>query len=524
MPRGCLRERNGHFYVRVRVLVVDAKTGDSRLKQTEKAAGTSRRKAERLLRNLQDAAEDGRFVPTNMTVLELGHKWLTEHVEPNLKPGAVANYRGTFYTHVAPALGTMRIEDCGSQMIRALLGRKRAEGLSAATVAKLRRHLHAMFAFAQDAGLVIVNPADAARARGRKPGRCRARGTELSPMQVKLFLDECSPRWRLFFTVALDTGLRRGELIGLRWGDIDLLERIISVRRSIGPYDRPEQLPGAGRAQHLATKTESSLRLVPILDGAQAALERLYTSAANTDDDAPVFATIERKTGRDGVVRPVGRALAPRMVTRVFRLYADRAGLPATIRLHDLRHTAITNAIAQGEDILLVSAFAGHAKTSTTVDIYGHLMPDRVRAAARRIHSVSNSGPVPAHAQTPPEEIGPQNARTHLPPAAPKPRAAAPKSRAAARVPYATELEPYATEPEPRAAALVPRAAARKLHAPERDPRIAMRQLHAAERAIDAMWLDREPAARDATITMIMPLAPLPQPDLMLRLDARRAA
>jgi integrase len=68
----------------------------------------------------------------------------------------------------------------------------------------------------------------------------------------------------------------------------------------------------------------------------------------------------------------------------VFRRYAQRAELPPTVRLHDLRHTAITNAIGQGEDILLIAAFAGHAKTSTTVDVYGHLMPDRVRQAARR--------------------------------------------------------------------------------------------------------------------------------------------
>ena len=128
---------------------------------------------------------------------------------------------------------------------------------------------------------------------------------------------------------------------------------------------------------------------MPILDGAQEALEALYASALDINDDAPVFATIERKPGRDGIMRPVGRPLSPRMVTRVFRRYAARACLPDTIRLHDLRHTAITNAIGQGEDILLVSAFAGHAKTSTTVDVYGHLMPDRVREAAKRMHSIS---------------------------------------------------------------------------------------------------------------------------------------
>jgi integrase len=139
----------------------------------------------------------------------------------------------------------------------------------------------------------------------------------------------------------------------------------------------------------LTTKTEAGERLVPILDGAQAALEGLYAAAKDTRDDAPVFATIERKGGRDGVMRPTGRPLSPRMVSKVFRKYADAAELPATIRLHDLRHTAITNAIGQGEDILLVAAFAGHANTSTTVDVYSHLLPQRAHEAARRMRSVT---------------------------------------------------------------------------------------------------------------------------------------
>jgi integrase len=404
---GYIRERNGRFYIRTRVLVIDPDTGESRWKHVERAAGTSRRGAQRMLRSMQERVQARRYVPCRATVLELGNRWLVEHVQPNLKPGAVASYRGVFYKHVAPALGNMRVDDCDADAIRALLTSKRREGMSAEGVAKLRRHIHAMFAFAQDAGLVSVNPADAPRARGRRNGQRRARGTELSPVQVRRFLDVCTPRWRLFFTVALDTGLRRGELIGLRWEDVDLLERIIHVRRSIGPYDEPEhELAGTvngrwqanGRAGSepagggaLSTKSEAGRRLVPILDGAQKALEELYAQAQDNRDGAPVFATIEQKRGRDGQLRPTGRPLCPRMVSRVFRRYAQRAELPANVRLHDLRHTAITNAIGQGEDILLIAAFAGHAKTSMTVDVYGHLMPDRVRAAARRIRSISDT-------------------------------------------------------------------------------------------------------------------------------------
>ena len=110
-------------------------------------------------------------------MLELGNTWLAEHVQPNLKPGAAASYRGTFYKHVAPVhRGT-----CGWTI--AVLRRsgrcwrsKRAEGMSEQGVAKIRRHIHAMFAFAQDAGLLTVNPADLAARAGRGNGQLAARG------------------------------------------------------------------------------------------------------------------------------------------------------------------------------------------------------------------------------------------------------------------------------------------------------------------------------------------------------------
>jgi integrase len=386
MAAGSIRERGGRFYVRTRVQVIDPETGEVRWRQVEKAAGSSKREAQRVLRDLQAAADEGRYVPSSVTVLELGRRWLSEHVQPNLKAGAAANYKGTFYRHVAPTLGAVRVDDCKPPMVKSLLARKRAEGLSEETVAKIRRHIHAMFAFAQDLGLVKVNPASAPRKRGQKQRR-RARGTALTPAQVARFLATCSPRWQQFFTVALDTGLRRGEMIGLRREDVALLERVLYVRHSIGAYDNPYEADDD--ENRLTTKTEAGERIVPLLDSARAALEEVLAEAEDVRDEAPVFATVERKRGRDGVVRPTGRPLSPRMVTRVFRRYADRAGLPETIRLHDLRHTAITNAISQGEDILIVAAFAGHAKTSTTVDVYSHLLPKRAHEAARRMRSVA---------------------------------------------------------------------------------------------------------------------------------------
>lgn len=125
MAAGSIRERGGRYYIRTRVQVIDSKTGEVSWRQVEKAAGTSKRAAEKMLRGLRDDVERGAYMPTTTTVLELGQKWLREHVQPNLKPGAAANYKGTFYKHVAPMLGQVRVDDCKPAMVKALLGRKR---------------------------------------------------------------------------------------------------------------------------------------------------------------------------------------------------------------------------------------------------------------------------------------------------------------------------------------------------------------------------------------------------------------
>ena len=116
------------------------------------------------------------FVASAMSVLELGNEWAFRARAAAVKAGCRAGCRGTFYLHVAPVLGAMRVDDCGPEAIRGLLSAKRGEGVGEAGIAKLRRMLHALFAFAQDAGLVSVNPVDSARANGR-PRLHRARGT-----------------------------------------------------------------------------------------------------------------------------------------------------------------------------------------------------------------------------------------------------------------------------------------------------------------------------------------------------------
>lgn len=396
MAQGTIRERGGRYYVRTRVRVIDKNTGKPTWKQVERKVPDKvdanvrrkpggKREAEEALKELQGAVDIGQFKPNAATVLELGQRWLREHAQRNLKPSTAANYKGTFYTHVSPALGAYRVDEVTPDMIRTLLERKRESGLRPETVSKIHRHLHAMFELAE----LPVNPAELHRRPGPRQRKHKGRGMALTPMQEGQFMDECSDRWRLFFRVALSTGLRRGEMIGLRWGDVSLGESVIDARRSICPYDDVDD------DESLTTKTEAGERVVPLFPDALEALEELYRLAGSPEDDDPVFVTVEAKPAIKGRRPSVpGGVLSPRMVTKAFRRYADRAGL-SDVTLHDLRHTTITRLIDQGAPINLIAAIAVHSKTSTTTDTYGHLLRGHVQDAAQRFNPASSSHILP---------------------------------------------------------------------------------------------------------------------------------
>ncbi len=128
-------------------------------------------------------------------------------------------------------------------------------------------------------------------------------------------------------------------MIGLRWEDVSVSERVLYVRRSICPYDDLED------EESLTTKSEAGERFVPLFPDALDALEEVYRQAVETNgwsppaDESAVFGTVEPKpaTSRHRA-STLGEPLSPRMVTRVFRRYAARAGLPKRVTLHDLRH------------------------------------------------------------------------------------------------------------------------------------------------------------------------------------------
>jgi integrase len=171
------------------------------------------------------------------------------------------------------------------------------------------------------------------------------------------------------FLLALTLGLRRGELIGLRWSEVDLEGRGLHVRRGVQRVN--------GALAFVEPKTHRSRRPIPLPQLVIRALERhravqaaeRLAMGSRWHDEGLVFTS------------PIGTVLDPRNVTRAFEDLRDAAGLP-WLRLHDLRHACATFLLAQGVEPRTVMEVMGHSSSRLTMDLYGHVLGDRLHAAA----------------------------------------------------------------------------------------------------------------------------------------------
>jgi integrase len=334
--------------------------------------GRTRQEAARKLGDALKQHNDGAPVPGGrQTVAEFLAGWL-EGTRPSLRPGTWLRYEEYVRLHVVPALGKVPLARLTPQQLQRLYAERLATGLSPTTVHHLHATLHKALGQAARWGLVARNVADLVD----PPRPDHHEMTTLSPEQVReLLAAAAGDRLEALYVVALE-GLRRGEILALRWRDIDLDARTLRVRGSLQPT--PDGL------RIVEPKTASSRRGVVLSATAVEALrrhrvrqaaERLRLGPAWEDHDL-VFA--------NEVGRPIdGRNL----VRRGFEPLLARAGLPR-VRFHDLRHTAATLLLGQGVHPKIVAEKLGHSQISTTIDLYSHVTPTMQREAAETLDAV----------------------------------------------------------------------------------------------------------------------------------------
>ena len=380
--RGSIRTKVPGKVYELRVsLGKDPRTG--RYRQQSVTVRGSRSDAQRALRRLLDDIESGRHERPDggaRTFAELLDEWLAFKAAADRSPTTIARYRSSIEQQLKPALGDRRLDRLDTKGFDDLY-RALAASLSPATIMKTHLVARAALDRAVRWGWIARNPSAAAEPPTVHRPMIRPPSPEAFGRLVKTAERE-DPTFAVALRVAAATGARRGELCALRWSDVDLDQRTITIERAVIIVD--------GGVQERSTKTHN--RRTVALDAGT--LERLREhlaaeQASATACGASLSAEAFVFSRRPGGTLP----LRPDNCTSTFQKVARRAGLSGFSMKDATRHLAATQLIAGGVDVRTVAGRLGHARASTTLDIYSHWLPARDRDAAEILGQVLD-GPV----------------------------------------------------------------------------------------------------------------------------------
>jgi integrase len=303
------------------------------------------------------------------TVEQYLRHWLSDVATARLRASTVAGYEQIIRVHLIPGLGRKQLAKLSPQDVRQFLADKRAAGLSVRMVQYMHAVLRNALQNAVREEQLFRNVAKLVQVES--PDYDVGQGLTLDQAQ-RLLTTVKETRWHSLYVLALILGLRRGELLGLRWSDVDLDAKTLSVRQNL--------VRAGGKLQVQAPKTRRSRRTLPLPAPALAALkaqrtrqasDRLAAGSSWADNDL-VFAT------------SLGTPIEPRNLARHFYSVRGKAGL-AHVRFHDLRHTCLSLLLALGTPPHTAQAIAGHAHVDVTMSIYAHTAMDDQAAALKQL-------------------------------------------------------------------------------------------------------------------------------------------
>jgi integrase len=305
-------------------------------------------------------------------------RWLTDTAKHTVRPSTFESYERLVRKHVIPHIGKVKLARLSAQDLSRLYSSLLDQGLSPRTVQYVHAIIHRALKQALRWSLVARNVAELVDA----PRPVRKEIRPLSTEQSVRFLEATeSDRMHALYVVALTTGMRQAELLGLRWADLDWSRGAIAVRQQA----IRTKATGMVFTEPKTAKGKRSIALPGIaLDALRAHRirqneERLALGSVWADNDL-VFPS---ETGT-----PIERQ---NLMRRSFWPALDRAGLPR-IRFHDLRHTAATLMLSQGVHPKVVQERLGHTTIGVTLDVYSHVLPDMQAEAADKLDQVFGWG------------------------------------------------------------------------------------------------------------------------------------
>lgn len=311
--------------------------------------------------------------------------WLVRSLKPRAKARAFESFSTIVELHIKPTMGAVALQKLNPQHVQRLLNEKGAK-LSAQTVGNIKTVLRSALAQALKWGLVSRNSAALVDA----PRIPRRQIVPFDAEQANHLLEAASgSRFEAVYELALKLGMRRGELLGLRWADVDLDGRTLRVSQSMQRVATGSDAKGKKTALVAGdVKTDGSRRTIALPDSivkalrghkARQAQERL-TAGPSWQDRGLVF------TNR------TGQPTEPIVLHRDYKALLEKAELPLTMRFHDLRHSAASLLLAQGVSPKMIADLLGHSRIGITMDLYSHILPAMRRDTAEAMDQILGNG------------------------------------------------------------------------------------------------------------------------------------
>jgi integrase len=322
--------------------------------------------AEKLTCTLADRNAGLTYDAKKLTVGEYVERWIEDSVRDTARQRTYERYEQIVRVHIKPALGRVKLSALTPAHVRALYREKLDAGLAPRTVCYIHVTLNKALKQAVADGLIPRNAASSVKAPTPRKNEIRPLDRE----QVRAFLETVSgERLEPLYVLAVTAGLRAGELLGLKWEDLDLKAGMLQVRRSLSEarsgriFEVPKS--GKGRSIRLTRRAVNALRA-----HRKRQLEERMKLAGLWQDHGLVFPS------------QVGTPLSGRNLIRSFKRHLERGGLPQSFRFHDLRHTCATLLLRQGVNPKFVQELLGHGDVSLTLNVYSHVLPDMGNQAA----------------------------------------------------------------------------------------------------------------------------------------------
>jgi integrase len=341
---------------------------DNGKKLHKRVSAPTKAEVEKKVLDIIYQVKNGNYAAIKGTVGEFIERWLKEYATPKLSPRTTEEYWSIYRSGIKPVFGKVLLSNLKPQAIQKYYADKLASGLTSTTVTHHHCMLHRALEHAVKWQILPRNPADAAS----PPGIRHTEMHTLDSEQVALFLETAKETpFFVEFHLALFTGMRRSELMALRWQDVDLIMAEISISRSMHQMNKPRRIIFRGTktvksARKIALEPDTCEVLRKHLDNEMSLCARLNVTFTN---DRLLFCEWD------------GTPLAPDRVSRAWDRLMKKLEYPH-VRFHDARHTHASLLLKADIHPKIVQERLGHANIETTLNIYSHVAPNMQHRAA----------------------------------------------------------------------------------------------------------------------------------------------